>query len=354
MKPLLSLLCLLVSGVTLSGLTAQTATVPNVPSSSNVDRPFAGGIGRYQQWFQAAALQAQITEPIRLEQVEFFAGTSQSSTAVLIDMEILMGHGKFSGLSSQFDTNYETAPVVVVPRQNVQLNAVAAGAVAMTVPFANRFTWDHVHPLVLEIRIHGNSLGGGSFTYNMRGVTTLFTQTSRVYQAGSPGATTGNAQQGVGMIARFTTHQGVVLDYGAGCAGQGGFVPVNTSLQIPSPAIVWDQRLSNAASQALALWIIGDSNTMIDTIPLPLDLAAILGMGSSNCFLQANLLNSVAGVTVGGGAGAGSFQFGIPLPATTSYVGWSLFTQWIVFDPAAPSGLAVSQGVHAIVAPLGG
>ena len=248
---------------------------------------------------------------------------------------------------SYLDTNYETTPVVVMPRQMVQLAAVGSGAVALTVPFSTRFTWDHVHPLLLEIRIYGNSLGSQPFTYNHRGVTTLVGQTSRVYQGGSPVAPNGLSQQGVGMIVRFTARQGVVLDYGTGCPGQGGFVPVNTAIQVPTPGITWSHRITNAAPQAIALWIIGDSDTMIDTVGLPLDLTQALGYPASGCMLRANMLGSFFGVTVGGGAGSGFLQFGLPLPVLP--LGVSLYSQWIVFDPFSPNGvLAVTQGVHSI------
>jgi len=56
----------LLSTLLAAGIGAQTfATVPNVTSFQNVDRPFAGGIGRYQQWFSAASLAAWLPEPMR-------------------------------------------------------------------------------------------------------------------------------------------------------------------------------------------------------------------------------------------------------------------------------------------------
>ena len=331
-----------------------TVTVPNVPPS-NVDRPWPGGIGRYQQWYSALSLQAGLLEPMRIEKAEFFAGSSLSSMAVTIDCEVLMAHGNTSGVLGQFDSNYASPPVVVMPRQNVQLSAGAPGAVVLTIPFTTKFTWDRQRPLLLEIRIYGNTNGSQPFAYNLRGANTAVGLTSRVYQGGSAGATTGLTAQGIGMITRFTARPGVLLDFGAGCAGGGGFVPKNTVVQIPSPGILWTHELSNAASQQICLWTIGDSRTMWDTIPLPTDFSSLLGYPPSGCMLRTNPLSSGFYLTVGGGPGGGFASFSWQLPGVTSYVGLSFYTQWFVLDPLSPNGvLTATQGVHCIVAPVGG
>jgi hypothetical protein len=331
-----------------------TATVPVTTAPQNVDRPWPGGIGRYQQLFSAASLQAFLAEPMRIQQVEFFAGSSLTANAATIDCEVLMAHGN-SFLTGQFDNNYSSPPVVVLPRQNVQLVAGAPGSVVLTIPFTTMFTWDRQRPLLLEIRIHGNSSNNQPFLYNFRGVTVAGGATSRVYQGGSPGALTGQTQSGVGMVVRFTARPGVVLDFGSGCAGEGGFVPKNTVLQIPSPAILWTHQVSQAGSQLLALWGLGDSRTAWGPIALPVDFNTLLGLPPSGCMLLVNPIVTAAAVTVGGGAGQGLAQYSWQLAPTTSYVGLSVFSQWIVLDPLSPNGVAaVSQGVHSIVAPLGG
>ncbi|MBX3465162.1 MAG: hypothetical protein KF830_18500 [Planctomycetes bacterium] len=346
----------LVCTLLVAAATAQTtATVPNLPSAQNVDRPFPGGIGRYQQWFSAASLQAFLPEPMRLQQIEFFAGSSLTANAALIDCEILLAHGLGSGLTGTFDTNYASPPVVVAPRQNRQLNAGAPGAVVMTIPFTTLFTWDRQRPLLLEIRVHGNSLGNQPFQYNFRGATTALGLTSRVYQAGSPGATSGLTQQGVGMVARFTARPGAVVDFGAGCVGGGGVAPRNVVVQVPSPGIVWQHQLTQAASQEICLWVIGDDRTQVDGVPLPLDFTQLLGYPPSGCLLRTNILSSGFYITVGGGPGQGFASFDWQLPGVSSYVGFSFFTQWFVLDPLSPNGvLTATQGVHSIVAPIGG
>ena len=54
---------------------------------ANVDRPFAGGIGRYQQWYAPASLQGAVLEPMRLEQLEFFAGTMPGGESHFVEAE---------------------------------------------------------------------------------------------------------------------------------------------------------------------------------------------------------------------------------------------------------------------------
>lgn len=335
--------------------TTVTATVPVGPTV-NVDRPFPGGIGRYQQWFSASSLANNgIEMPRRLTQVEFFAGSSLTSTPAVIDCEFLMGYGNATGLFGNFDSNLLAGTQVVVKaRANVQLNAGGAGSVVMTVPFTTPFTWDRVRPIVLEIRVYGNSLSSQPFNFNFQGTSTAF-GVSRMYTAGSALALSGSPQSGFGMVTRFTGRLGVNIPYGVGCAGEGGFVPTASVSGLAWPAQTWTHTLSNAASQRLCLWVIGDSKTDGGGLPLAIDIAPIFGGSSSFCFLRNNAVFFDAFLTVGGGAGGGTVSVGVPLPATTGYVGTSLFTQWVVLDPLSASGVvSTTAGLESIVTIVGG
>ncbi|HEX5050486.1 MAG TPA: hypothetical protein VFZ65_01820 [Planctomycetota bacterium] len=348
---------LLLSSLLVSAVSGQViiVTVPPIGSPQNVDRPWPGGIGRYQQWYSAASLQANLPEPMRLQQIQFMAGTGLNSTPAMINCEILIGNGKFSGVTGQFDTNWDTAPIVAKPIGNVSLVAGTPGTAVITIPFNTLFTWDRFHPLLLEIRIYGNSLGNQPFNYNFQGGTASLGYTTRVYQGGSALAPTGTVAQGVGMLTRFQARPGMQLDFGVGCPGEGNVVPVHTSVEIPSPGIVWTQQLSSAASGRACLWVIGDSNTMASGVPLPIDISALFGLFPSGCMLRNNAVNLVGAVTVGGGAGGGLASLSFQLPGTTNYIGSSFYTQWVVFDPLSLSGfVSTTQGVWSIVAPVGG
>jgi hypothetical protein len=343
---------ILLSSLLAIGLPSQTqVTSPNIPGSVNVSPPFPSGIGRYQQWYSAASLQGVILEPMRFELAEFFAGSPPTTQAAMIDCEIFMAHGKFSGVTGAFDSNYDSPPVLVKPRALVPLAAGTLGQMVISLPFTTRFTWDRSRPLLLEIRVHGNSLGNQPFTYNFRGSTTSLGTTTRVYAGGSPQAPSGTVLQGVGLVTRFTARPGAVVPFGTGCAGQGGFVPVGTIAQVPSPGITWTHQVSAAASQRWAVWVIGDTKDA----PYPTDATELLGYGPSGCMLRTNPVNLVALMTVGGGAGSGVATLPILLPGTGSYVGASVFTQWFVMDPLAPNGvLSTTAANWSIVAPVGG
>jgi hypothetical protein len=327
---------------------------PNLASPTNIDRPFAGGLGRYQQWYNPTpVLTGAITEPMRIQQVQFLCGSNnaQAPQPVTVNCEVLIGHGKFSGVFGTFDNNWDGTPVQAFPPGQVSLTVGPTGSVACTIPFANLFTWDRFRPILIEIRITGNSVGNQTFFFNNAGTTQLIGQTSRVYANNNPGAVNGTVQQGWGMVTRFNARPGVMIEFGSGCPCEGNVIPQNTADQIASPAITWVNRIGNAPSQRTAFWVIGDTNTA----PFPVDLTSLFGLPPGTCDLLTNPVNAIGVMTVGGGAGAGQAQVPINLPGTTGYVGMSIYTQWVVFDPLSiNSFLCVSPGLWTIVAPLGG
>jgi hypothetical protein len=348
----------LFTALLLAPVSAQTLTIPNVAIFANVDRPFPGGIGRYQQWYSATSLASGFSTPIRIERAEFFAGAGSTALTTTIDMEVSIGHGWLFGTTGSFASNFSTPPVIVAPRRNFTLSAGSAGQPVIVVDFVNRFTWNGVDPIMMDIKIYGNGQNNQAFSYDFRGTTASIAHTQRIYQSGSATASSGQWQNGIGMITRFTGHGGVVLDYGAGCAGDGGFVPRNVAVEIPSPAITWHHEVRQAASQRLCVWVLGDNRFQIPGNPpifLPIDIGLLLGQGTFGCDVLVNPVATFVSTTVGGGPGGGLASVAVQLPPVTSYVGFSLFSQWLVFDPNSINGVvALSQGVWSIVAPVGG
>jgi hypothetical protein len=343
----------LLSCFLVASATAQltTVTVPNLPSPVNLDRPFAGGVGRYQQWYNTNGFNA-ITEPMRFDMVEFLSGTSNgiSPQPITINCQVLMGHGKFSGVFGVFDSNWDSPPVVVAPIGNRNLTVTPAGTSCMTIPFSTQFTWDRLHPILIEIRIFGNNQASQPFLFNTQGTTSSLGLTSRVYAAASSGATSGQVQQGVGMITRMRARQGAMIELGTGCPGEGNIVPL-ASANLAWPGVMWTHQLTNASSQRTAFWVIGDTVSA----PYPLDLTQLLGFGPSGCMLRMNPINAIPVITIGGGPGSGTATLPVQLPGVGGYQGLNIFTQWVVFDPLAPSGsVAVTSALRTIVAPVGG
>ncbi len=347
---------ILLSCLFAAAASAQVVVVdhPNLASPTNIDRPFGGGLGRYQQWYNPTpVLTGAIAEPMRIQQIEFLCGSNntQAPQPVTVDCEVLIGHGKFSGVFGTFDNNWDSAPLQVFGPTQLSLTVGPPGSVACTIPFGTFFTWDRVRPILIEIRITGNSQGSQPFFFNNAGTTQLIGQTSRVYANNNPGATSGSVQQGWGLVTRFNARPGVMLDFGAGCPCEGNIIPENSADQIASPGITWVNRIDKAPSQRPAFWVIGDTNQA----PYPLDLTSIFGLPPGTCDLLTNPVNAVGALTVGGGAGGGQAQVPIQLPGVASYVGVSIYTQWVVFDPLSiNSFLCVTPGVWTIVAPIGG
>jgi hypothetical protein len=337
-------------------VSAQAVLAPNPAAPANVDRPLPGGVGRYQQWYSVASLSGGFQGPVRIEQIEFFAGSAPTSQVATLDMEVLIGEGSSAGLTGTFASNFVTVPQTIVARSNQQLLAGPQGSVVMTLPFAQRYQWNRTRPIVIEIRIYGNSLNGQAFNYNLRGTTSMVGTVARVYQANNALATTGVTQQGVGMVTRFTARPGSNVAFGAGCPGNGGLVPLSSVLQIAQPGINWTHQVAQAPSQALYIWVLGDNNAQIGTIPLPVDIGPLLlGMPNTGCNVYTNAVINQIGFTVGGGPGAGFASLNFPLPATTFYVGGSFFSQWLIADPLSPNGVLCATGAtHSIVAPVGG
>lgn len=330
--------------------TFQLPPAGTPPNNSNL--PFTAGIGHYQQWHSAFSLQNEISEPARFTQMEFFAGSMQSSITTSIDLEVMVGHGSISGMTGLFSLNFVDTPVTVFPRANVTLNAAPAGQVCLTIPFASEFTWDGERALVWDVKVYGNGQGNVLFNGFLRATPIGGFGLARLFTGGNPNATAGTVQQSQGLFTQFTTRSGTVVDFGSGCPSLNFVTPVAGVSQIAWPGITWTHTLNQAASQRLCVLVMGDSNTQWGANTLPMDLAPLIG--APGCQLLTNPVATFFTTTVGS-PGAGFASMPIQLPPVTSYVGMSLFTQWLVSDPSAVNGvLSASQGIWTIVAPVGG
>jgi len=314
--------------------------------------PFTAGVGHYQQWHSGFSLQGQLTEPVRFTQMEFFAGSIQTSITTNIDLEVTLAHGSSAGMTGLFSLNLAADPVIVYPRNNVTLSAVPAGQVCLTIPFASQFTWDGTRPIIWDVKVFGNGQGNVLFSYNLMATPQGGFGLSRLYTGGNANATSGTVQPAQGLFTQFTTRSGAVVEFGGGCPGQNFVDPVAGVSQLAWPGITWNHTLNQAASQRLCVLVMGDSNTQWGSNALPMNLAPLIG--APGCLLLVNPIATFFTTTVGS-PGAGFASMPIQLPPVTNYVGLSLYTQWLVGDPAAVNGvLSASQGIWSIVAPVGG
>lgn len=335
---------------------AQTVfTLPGgtTPQTNN-NLPFAGGIGRYQQWYRGSDIVANTGQPMRLTRLDFMRGPGLQQLATTLDLEVAVGHSFTFGPNGVFDQNFVGPRVVVLPRRTVNLGTGGPGSVVLSFPFTTEFTWDGQSPLIVDIKIFGNGQASQGFNYDFLATTSGIGSVTRLYALGNANATFATSvQSNWGLFTRFTMRPGVNLDYGYGCPGQGGFVPTTSTGQLAWPGIFWTHQLSNASSQRFAIWVLGLSRTQWGAVPLPLDLGPLLGANGCSLLTRPDIY--MFAQTVGGGAGAGQASITTFLPPVNNYIGASLFTQWLVLDPFASNGVgAGTAGIWSIVTTIGG
>ena len=125
--------------------------------------------------------------------------------------------------------------------------------------------------------------------------------------------------------------------YGEDSAGSGGLRPL-TLARTPANLGNVDFKLGVHAALGGSMALLGVATEMqsvtVNGVPLNIDF-------STACLLKLRQLGGVPGLP---GAGFATQRFGIPDEPT--WAGLSFFTQWLVADPAAPGGIAASQGVE--------
>jgi hypothetical protein len=347
-------------GVATLGAAAQNQNfvLPTQGLVTNNNIPFAAGIARYQQWYSQSDVVAglagvSLNGPLRFLEVDFLPGTG-TLTATTLDLEVRIAHASLTGLSGTFDGDLLAPVVVAVPRRTVNLTTGG-----LLLPFLNQFTWDGQRALVIDVKVFGNGQANQAFAYQFQAATGTAPSIIRAYALGNANAQFATqVQSNWGLFTRFVARPGAMLPFGTGCPGEGFVTPVGTALSLASPGIVWNHQLSQASSQRLAMWIIGDSRTQWGSFALPLDLSGSVGgvfLGAAGCVLLTNPVATMFATTVGGGAGAGIANVAVQLPPITNYIGLSVYTQWFVADPLAGNGiLSASAGLWTRVAPVGG
>lgn len=122
--------------------------------------------------------------------------------------------------------------------------------------------------------------------------------------------------------------------YGSGCAGSGGFAPTLSTYGCPTPGGVVTLQVSQGLGATLATIGIG---TGMGTAPFgPCTLQVLPLLGTLPLF-----------VMHGNGAGNGSFDVPLPLPATLPPATFT--AQAILLDPGAATGFTVSNATELVI-----
>lgn len=255
----------------------------------------------------------------------------------LVDLEINVGYTTKTPatIGTTFAANFDSgAPVNVLPRQNVSFPdqntppATNPAEFQVLLPWNTTFTWvpQPGRNLLIEFVMRGSSLGS-SFTYVMD--CGWSASTARVY--GSATATTGSIDGfAYGYVMKFFEQTNTA-------------VPILTGTDTPQFGNNVPCVLTQAAPNAIAIFITGLSNTSWSGAPLPLSFAPL---GAPGCSLLASF--DILDWTTTNAAGRGSIDFQTPMDF--SMLGLHFYNQFAVLDPAANAlGFAFTNGGAGVI-----
>jgi hypothetical protein len=310
--------------------------------------PFAMQPLRWQQVYFGKEMGQDIKSPVRIRGVRFRSAQTGNSGANL-DLEARMGH-LTTYASSTFDDNLKSATLVLA-RRTITMPTSTALAWDIVLPFDKDFTWDGKNDVVIEVKIWSNSRGNAQFLYFLDQVIDLSVGIETLYAINPLATTAAFRQSGNGLPTRFDYETGTVLNYGAGCRGEGNVVPrIGSTGGLPVVGnINFRLTLAQAKVQAPCALLWGGSNTQWGPVPLPFDLAAF---GIHGCTLLADPLFLFPAMTSGGSPGSGQAEVPFGIPASGLFKGIVLYAQWLVVDPTITARLhplAFSDGVHIII-----
>jgi hypothetical protein len=254
--------------------------------------------------------------------------------AFRIDVAIDAGYAPHGpgAMQTTFAANISGTPVPVIARKRMSLAdhpgiARGAGDWVFRFPFDQPFRWapQAGQHLLLDIRRWSVSTGGlpTNFTLDL----TVFNPVLAYVAASDPAATTGNYFRSQGLILGLLTAKTPAL-------------PLLGAPRGPNLGLTHALELAQARPASVAILLLGASDRLWGTIPLPLDLT---GLGAPGCRL---LCSPDLGAFVPIDA-LGAARLSIPVPADRAFVDLDLFHQALVLDPGNNTlGLATSNGLR--------
>lgn len=150
-----------------------------------------------------------------------------------------------------------------------------------------------------------------------------------------------------GPIWKFRIHcggsPGHYEVFGTGCAGATRRTPVLGFFGVPTIGQNMVLMLRNGLGGGNAFVSVGISDTLMNGVPLPIDLGPA---GAPGCRVLASM-EMVVGVPIDP---TGESNLTLPIPAQPALVGASFFDQWFVLDPGANAlQLVLSNGGKGII-----
>jgi hypothetical protein len=308
--------------------TTKTIAITPTPATTGGNiLPFAAQTGRYAQWYASSWFTKTIKQPVRILGIQFMCDSGTHQGTATLNLQVAMANSNF--LTGAFPATQQLT--TVFSRNNVTLGAVNPGAWTLTINFAKEFIWDGKSGIVVDIRQWSNG-STSNLKYNFRYNSLSKNLLQRVWASGNPNASSGDWKDGLGLYTRFLYQEGGSYPLGQGCPGAGNFIPVASTNRVPLPGDNgWTQLLTQTTGRMPGYFVVGLSQTMWNTIPLPLDMTQF---GWNGCTLYTDVVALVPVTTIGGGAGSGNASLVTPIPAVP-LKGFQFYTQWLIFDPGS-------------------
>ncbi|MCB9880183.1 MAG: hypothetical protein H6832_00415 [Planctomycetes bacterium] len=310
--------------------------------------PFSEQPLHYQQTFSAAVMKEQLSEPVRLRGISFKSkGTGDASMQIEVQLSI----SSFSGgpLNAVFSRNMKADTVTVVPKRFVTL-PVSTGGFDLALPFAQDWIWDGESAIILDIQIYSNGNQSRQFFYWWDSIAPdLQGGVNAQYALGANSTIANVPLSNQGLMAQFDYQKGLTMNYGAGCKGQGGFVPKIGASSLPTVGNPnFRINVSSARPQTFGILMWGSSDKNWGPVTLPF---ALVNIGIPNCTLLAEPLDLVAAQITGGSPGSGIGSLPFPIPPSSLLIGYNLYMQWAVIDDTnnAALDLVFSDAMRVII-----
>jgi hypothetical protein len=156
----------------------------------------------------------------------------------------------------------------------------------------------------------------------------------KIVGVGSNPTATANSITG---LYYFPAGPGIDVSYGAGCPGNDGWTPTDSSFGAPYAGNAsFRLALFSANPGDLAVLLVDFQNTVFGGVPLPIDLGVI---GAPGCSLRTGNAITMFAVTSGTGSGGGRAIIPVALPA--SFAGLTIYRQWAELQVTPTNALGI-------------
>ena len=304
---------------------------------------FGSGPMRYQQ----VHLGTEIAAPTVMFSMGFREDESgYAADGGTVQVRIKLGLTSFDhttiGLTSSFDANFDSGAPTTVFQGTVSLPALTGRNTNFTT-FAAQFPFHapYIHfpqpgkHLLWEVLTTSTTHTG--FFDKVHKPTAGGTVT-RLYALNPTATNATDGWRNEGLVVCFGTSAGCTLaafsTFGSSCAGSSG-QPQHGAAGVPRLGGTWSLTLSGARPGPAWLFLDTQRNAW-EGIPLPLDLGPF---GAPGCTLLVPGTVALA-VTV---SATGSALVPMQVPASASYCGVSLYTQFVIADPIHNLGFVLSN-----------